>query len=256
MSCDMQFVFESRAVRVVLAGDGAPWWVGSEVCAAIGIVDHRHALARLDADERGWVKLHTLGGLQSVATVNEPGLYRLIFSSRKPAAERFKRWLAHEVLPSLRRTGRYRMRPEADTPTSADLPVDAEGWLSLVREARLTYGRAAAARVWSQSPLPMPSAKPEEFSETDAMCLDFIAECCHVTGEEQHFTTSGQMRDAARQYCRDAVRPFPGPRSFANAMTRLVASGAVPGASRVKRSDTGYNGILLVAPNPSPGLAG
>ena len=49
----------------------------------------------------------TLGGSQSVIVVSEPGVYRLVFRSRKPEAERFKRWLAHEVLPQIRKTGRF-----------------------------------------------------------------------------------------------------------------------------------------------------
>jgi anti-repressor protein len=73
---------------------------------------HRRALSRLDEDEKGARSTHTLGGEQSVSVVNEPGLYALTLGSRKPEAKAFKRWVTHEVLPSIRRTGRYQQSPQ------------------------------------------------------------------------------------------------------------------------------------------------
>jgi hypothetical protein len=65
------------------------------------------ALDRLDEDEKGVSSIDTLGGKQDMAVVNESGLYALILGSRKPEAKRFKRWVTHEVLPSIRKTGTY-----------------------------------------------------------------------------------------------------------------------------------------------------
>jgi len=102
------YTFESRAVRVVTR-DGEPWWVAKDVCDALGIGKYRDAIARLDADEGCPVKVDTLGGPQEMAAVSEPGLYTLIMRSHKPEARRFRRWVTHEVLPVIRRTGQYRL---------------------------------------------------------------------------------------------------------------------------------------------------
>ena len=81
----------------------------------LGIGNPRQATTRLDADEKGVISTDTPGGLQVVATVNEPGLYTLVLGSRKPEAKRFKRWITHEVLPAIRRTGSYAVPKLAST---------------------------------------------------------------------------------------------------------------------------------------------
>lgn len=87
--------------------DGEPWFVASDVCKALGIANNRDAVARLDEDEKGVALTDTLGGVQNLTTVNEPGLYALVLSSRKPEAKAFKRWITHEVIPSIRKHGGY-----------------------------------------------------------------------------------------------------------------------------------------------------
>lgn len=99
------FDFEGRPVRVVTDPQGEPWFVAADVLATIGL--DRKALERLDEDEKGVSSIHTPGGGQEMTTVNEPGLYTLVLGSRKAEAKRFKRWVTHEVLPSIRKTGSY-----------------------------------------------------------------------------------------------------------------------------------------------------
>jgi prophage antirepressor-like protein len=99
------FDFEGRPVRVVTDSQGEPWFVAADVLATIAL--DRKALERLDEDEKGVSSIHTPGGGQEMTTVNEPGLYTLVLGSRKSEAKRFKRWVTHEVLPSIRKTGSY-----------------------------------------------------------------------------------------------------------------------------------------------------
>ena len=101
------FAYAGRQVRVITDDRGMPWFVAADVCAVLGVGNSRQALTRLDDDEKGVISNDTLGGRQSLATVNESGLYSLILGSRKPEARAFKRWVTHEVLPSIRRTGSY-----------------------------------------------------------------------------------------------------------------------------------------------------
>lgn len=94
-------------IRAVRGEDGEPMFVAKDVCAALGLGNSRQALARLDDDEKGVISTDTPGGEQQMQAVNEPGLYVLVLSSRKPEARAFKRWVTHEVLPALRREGGY-----------------------------------------------------------------------------------------------------------------------------------------------------
>lgn len=100
-------IFESAQfgqVRTVQK-DGEPWFVAADVCRALDVRNNRDALSRLDNDEKGVVLTDTLGGNQEMSIVNEPGLYSLVLGSRKPEAKAFKRWITHEVIPSIRRHG-------------------------------------------------------------------------------------------------------------------------------------------------------
>lgn len=97
---------EFGSVRVI-ERDGEPWFVSSDICNALEIKNNRDALSRLDDDEKGVVLTDTLGGKQNVGVVNEPGLYTLVLASRKPSAKKFKRWITHEVIPSIRKHGGY-----------------------------------------------------------------------------------------------------------------------------------------------------
>lgn len=102
-----EFDFGVHAVRVQMDGEGNPWWVASDVCEALGISNTSQVINRLHSDEKGICSTYTLGGQQELLAINEPGLYRIIFSSRKKAAEKFQRWVFHEVLPAIRQTGTY-----------------------------------------------------------------------------------------------------------------------------------------------------
>ncbi|WP_338869360.1 Bro-N domain-containing protein [Myxococcus stipitatus] len=97
--------FESHHVRVVMDEQGEPWFVAADVCAALTI--NTEQTRRLGDDEKGLRTVQTPGGPQEMTVVNEPGLYVLTFTSRKPEARRFKHWVTHEVLPTLRKTGTY-----------------------------------------------------------------------------------------------------------------------------------------------------
>lgn len=151
------FDFEEQAVRVVMRGDD-PWFVAADVCRVLEIANPRDALTRLDEDEKDVATTDTLGGAQKVSIINESGLYALVLTSRKEAARRFRKWITAEVLPAIRRTGRY-VAPDAPEPSDADqvagMPMrEAEVWLQMVREARLTRGTRAASAIWDRSPLP------------------------------------------------------------------------------------------------------
>ena len=103
-------IFENKdfgKVRTVTL-DGAPCFVAADVCRALDIANSRDAVNRLDDDEKNTVVL-TDGnrGNPNVTVVTESGLYSLVLGSRKPEAKQFKRWITHEVIPTIRKTGGY-----------------------------------------------------------------------------------------------------------------------------------------------------
>lgn len=96
--------------------DGEPWFVAVDVCMALGIGNVSMAISRLDDDEKNTVNLtEGIPGNPNKIIVNEPGLYALVLSSRKPEAKAFKRWITHEVIPSIRKNGGYIAGQEAMT---------------------------------------------------------------------------------------------------------------------------------------------
>ena len=97
---------EFGAVRSILI-DGDPWFVAADVCKALEIEKTNRALSRLDDDEKGAHSVSTPGGRQRMSIISESGLYSLILGSRKPEAKAFKRWITHEVIPSIRKHGAY-----------------------------------------------------------------------------------------------------------------------------------------------------
>ncbi|MEO5334161.1 MAG: Bro-N domain-containing protein [Magnetococcus sp. YQC-5] len=109
------FNFGDHPVRVV-DRDGEPWFVAADVCAAIGLSNPWDALGKLDADEKGLASTETLGGRQELNIINESGLFTLILRCRDAttpgtAPHRFRKWVTSEVLPNIRKTGRYELKP-------------------------------------------------------------------------------------------------------------------------------------------------
>lgn len=123
MSALQVFSANGWTVRTVTVG-GEPWFVASDVCRALDLSDTSKTVSLLDGDERGTNTVLTPGGEQQVLVISEAGLYSLVLRSRKPEAKAFKRWVTHEVLPEIRRTGTY---------TAPTVPVTEASPLALAR---------------------------------------------------------------------------------------------------------------------------
>lgn len=100
------FEFHGKSVRMVGTAD-APEWVAADVCDVLGIGNPSKTLLTFPPNAKGITSSNTLGGSQEMLTVTEPGLYRLIFKSRKPEAELFQSFVCSEVLPCIRKHGCY-----------------------------------------------------------------------------------------------------------------------------------------------------
>jgi len=115
MQAMIEFQFDSKQPLRVLDRDGETWFALADVCSALDIANIGNAAARLDEDEKINIRNPDVNpdvtpsrGNPNITIISEAGLYSLILSSRKSKAKAFKRWVTHEVLPTLRRTGEYR----------------------------------------------------------------------------------------------------------------------------------------------------
>lgn len=115
------FVFNSTQIRTAII-DGEPWFVAKDVCKVLELENVTRALDGLEENEKGFTKSNTLGGEQTVLIISESGLYALIFKSRKPEAKAFRKWVTSEVLPTLRKTGKYEMQKVSSEPVQPPLP--------------------------------------------------------------------------------------------------------------------------------------
>lgn len=102
------FTFENATVRIFIDKNGGPWFIAKDVCDILGLSNNRKAISSLDDDEKNTVTISDgIPGNPNKTIVSEPGLYKLIMRSRKPEAKSFQRWVTHEVLPAIRKTGGY-----------------------------------------------------------------------------------------------------------------------------------------------------
>lgn len=139
MSTDLvPFDYEGQQVRVVRVDDLDPWFVAADVARVLGYSATSAMTRSLDDLDKGVHSLHTPGGEQDMTIISESGLYIAIFGSRVPGAQQFKQWLAHEVLPAIRKTGAYGRAIQL--PSKAELAqwvIDAEARADRETAARI-----------------------------------------------------------------------------------------------------------------------
>jgi prophage antirepressor-like protein len=130
------------SLRVVERPDG-PWFVARDVCAVLGLADAYSSLRTLDEDERGEHTMPSPSGQQKYNIVNESGFYSLVLRSRRPEARAFRRWVTGEVLPAIRKTGRYLPERELTRRELITLALQAEDRADAAEAETLKLGQAA-----------------------------------------------------------------------------------------------------------------
>ena len=169
------FAFGDSMVRVRMDENGNPWWVAKDVAVILGLQNIRQNLAELDDAEK--ITVSTTDGNpragipHQYALVSESGLYALVFRSRKPEAKAFSKWVRSEVLPALRKNGRYELPGTATkTPMSAYLQ-------SLLEEALHLRPHVRSKLLWCA----MKAAEMDN-TGTEGVMNNFMA-FCHLVGE-------------------------------------------------------------------------
>jgi prophage antirepressor-like protein len=190
MSDLIPFNFDSHAIRVHIATDGQPWWVLRDVCDALGIGNTGEVANRLNPLYLESINFQDVsrpiretdvvlnepepmhgnrGNNISLLIVNEPGLYEVIFRSNKPEAKAFRQWVFEEVLPSIRKTGKYEIAaPPRELPSPRDTVLLAELSVDLLERlgqltARDKLGYADMIRNATLSPSNPLLASPQSY---------------------------------------------------------------------------------------------
>jgi prophage antirepressor-like protein len=199
------FVFNGKEVRTALDNDGGIWIVAADICESLGLQSHKgsysHHLSKLDDDEKRQVDRGVFDGTpmpdlgvaaeglkrffnatvvdvsRSIWLVNEPGAYLLTMRSDKPLAKKFKKWLAHEVIPTIRKTGGYRIPKPATI-----VPID--------REFRAALRMAKAAGLVKNQAVLSASALTRKLTGADPLVL---LDATHLIADvqERHYTATG-----------------------------------------------------------------
>lgn len=156
----ISYQFEEEPVRVVVIS-GEPWFVAADVSKVLGYRMASDMTRNLDDDERGTHVVRTPSADQEMNIISESGLYAAIFKSRRDEAQRFRKWVTAEVLPAIRKTGRFELAGHTPTASELALPLDVatvSAGLNMVREARRLFGSDAARSLWLEIGLPQPIA--------------------------------------------------------------------------------------------------
>lgn len=184
----------------VIKQNGEPWFVGREVCELFGDTNYRRSLGRLDDDEKGVSQIDTAGGKQRAIIVNEAGLYSLLFYMQPQKAKgvsqndtllterinrlkTFKRWITHEVIPAIRKTGGYNAKnktgvsDEVQHKRAEAMLLNArtrqsKAWMNIsdktsVPEYKRICQQKAAEALAGVPCLPMEEAKERTYSATE-----------------------------------------------------------------------------------------
>ena len=192
----VQFSFESSSIRTL--GDAiSPLFVAADVAAILGYGSTKDATRILDDDEKQTVSIDTNGGKQSMTAVTESGLYAMIFKSKRPEAKRFRKWVTSEVLPAIRKTGRYEAQetitPAEQRAIQREVAIRAHKTSSNYR----TIYRAIKVRYQIARYDQLPRTQLED-------CLDFIREVELDVPEVPHTT---RPNDGGCPHC--GLHPIP-----------------------------------------------
>ena len=170
------FKYNEQQVRTI-EKNGEPWFVGKDVAEILGYSDTAQAVRKhIDNEDKGVVEMTTPGGKQPVTIINESGLYSLILSSKLPTAKEFKHWVTSEVLPSIRKTGEYKITPaqqnRLDIMERNSRTREASLWLRISAQVKSdTYRQVCASYASTvlagREVIPLPQTTQHHYSATE-----------------------------------------------------------------------------------------
>ena len=174
-------IFKSEQFGEVrtIAKDGEPWFVAADVCKALEIGNPTDAIRRLDADEHTLVLIEGASNGLPVNAVSEAGLYTLVLGSRKPEAKAFKRWITHEVIPTIRRHGAY-----ATETTIESIIADPESGIKLLQALKAERERRKEAEAIAEAQRPKALFADAVAASDNSILVGEIAKILRQNGVE------------------------------------------------------------------------
>ncbi|EEF7364185.1 hypothetical protein GVC31_004734 [Salmonella enterica] len=160
---------ETHDVRIQVI-DGEPWFCLKDVCEILSIANPRDLMAKqLDKEGVDKIYIPTESGKQNITFINEPNLYRVIFRSNKPEAKQFQDWVFNDVLPTIRKTGRYQKQPPSELLNSNDMSnLKRLVWMMT---GNMKFENAWNAGVWYALRSATGRPSPQPFSVDDLPAL-------------------------------------------------------------------------------------
>ena len=246
----MPFMFGESVVRVITDENGEPWFVAKDVCRVLGLENNRDAVSSLDEDEKITVANpdgNPRAGIpHRYVVISESGLYALVFRSRKPQAREFSRWVRKEVLPALRKTGRYEvsgrqpvLEPPASFPPEALRlrPVMRQRlWRDALNTARLDDGGTPAALRWFSYLCNLVAATPPAPAPARDRIRAFFWQCCEYADGCR--VSGGALYEAFRRWCEESGQgDVPSMKVFGSLMQEF--------AQRCRSNGSFYDGVRL-----------
>lgn len=143
------FNYENQPIRTI-EQDGDSWFVARDVCDVLELENTTRALDSLDEEDLTLLKVKSGGQIREMKLVNEPGLYQLVLKSRTPAAKAFKRWITHDLLPTLRKQGHYEL-PGRATTDDVCMPLRRYLMLKGIPEVPRYNSLCMRASLWTRS---------------------------------------------------------------------------------------------------------
>lgn len=184
-------IFQSPEFGLVrtVSIDGEPWFVGKDIALALGYCNTKDALSRhVDAEDKGGSRITTPSGEQDMTVINESGLYSLVLSSKLPSAKKFKRWITHEVIPAIRKTGGYQVPQSPAEQMAQGILADA---VTASKTSILVGGLAKLIKSGTEKNMPTQRAmdmklfEVKEGSFVDGNGVNRITRTTKVTGKGQ-----------------------------------------------------------------------
>ena len=211
------FHYGDERVRAYEDDKGTAWFIATDVARILGHHNAADAIRGVDEDEKGMKIVHTLKGEQKLSTISEAGLVTVLMRARVEAAKPFRRWITHEVLPSIRKTGSYSL-PGASPAATTSFETQARVLDILKNIIAKDYleakARIVAARAMGDTPEIEAKARPlyiqdylrERGATRDEVkrCSssfgkyvkeDYVAERGVEPGKRFDETSSGQVRE-------------------------------------------------------------
>ena len=243
----MPFMFGENVVRVITDGNGEPWFVAKDVAKALGYQwSGIRNIQHVPGEWRGVESVSTPSAAQQMLTLSEQGLYFFVARSDKPAALPFQKWLAGEVLPALRKTGRYEVsgrQPVLEPPAS--FPPEAlrlrpamrqKLWRDALNTARLDDGGTPAALRWFSYLCNLVAATPPAPAPARDRVRAFFWQCCEYADGCR--VSGGALYEAFRRWCEESGQgDVPSMKVFGSLMQEF--------AQRCRSNGSFYDGVRL-----------